>query len=289
MSAHNLLTLAERYRLAREAYRAEMDKRSGPASLATKEEVAAREAMQDAGDNAGGWFWIRGPQGGDGHRGDIGATETDALAAAWAHHKAEHDPPGMQVFVWPKEKASDPPTAWCVALRGKVHFAAFEGAEGETTARAAAWAWHDRRRAIAIDIYARTCGGKALAVLMSAAITWTDAECAEVEAYAALPFPCSVDMPAPPRGPPWRDTPRQGFDMTQDAAWLDYTKPPPGYRIDEQDGEFDWYLGDDACLSASASVVMTLALPLSGETSSPRYQSNSPSCSSIRYPGGGFV
>jgi hypothetical protein len=124
-------------------------------------------------------------------------SQDEALSAAWAHYKAEHDPPGMQVFVWPKEKASDPPTAWCVALRGKVHFAAFEGAEGETTARAAAWAWHDRRRAIAYDIYSRTCGGKALTVLMAAALTWTDAECAEVEAYAALSFPRSVDMPAP--------------------------------------------------------------------------------------------
>lgn len=124
-------------------------------------------------------------------------TEAEALRQAWEDYKNEHDPPGMQVFVWPKEKASDPPTAWCVALRGKVHFAAFEGAEGETTARAAAWAWHDLRRAIAYDIYSRTCGGKALTVLMAAALTWTDAECAEVEAYAALPFPRSVDMPAP--------------------------------------------------------------------------------------------
>lgn len=125
-----------------------------------------------------------------------------ALAAAWAQHKREYDPPGMQVFVWPKEKASDPPTAWCVALRGKVHFAAFTEPEAdacrpdaETEARASAWAWHDRRHAIAYDIYSRTCGGKALAVLMAAAIAWTEAECAEVEAYAALPFPRSVDMP----------------------------------------------------------------------------------------------
>lgn len=119
-----------------------------------------------------------------------------ALAAAWSYYKREHAPPGLQVFVWPKEKASDPPTAWCVALRGKVHFAAFEGDEGEGEARAAAWAWHDRRRAIVLDIDDQTCsGGKNLGAWMTAALSWTDAECSEVEAYAALPFPRSIDMP----------------------------------------------------------------------------------------------
>jgi hypothetical protein len=95
-----------------------------------------------------------------------GARVADNIADAWSHYKREHDPPGMLVI--PRDNA-----------------------------RAAAWAWHDLRRAIAYDIYSRTCGGKALTVLMAAALTWTDAECAEVEAYAALPFPRSVDMPAP--------------------------------------------------------------------------------------------
>ncbi len=134
-----------------------------------------------------------------------GVRVADNIADAWSHYKREHDPPGMQVFVWPKEKASDPPTAWCVALRGKVHFAAFTEPEpdacrpdAETEARAHAWAWHDRRRAIVLDIDEQTCsGGKHLGAWMSIAIAWTDAECAEVEAYAALPFPRSVDMPAP--------------------------------------------------------------------------------------------
>lgn len=48
MSAANLLIFAQRYRAAREAYCVEMDKRTGPVSAATKEEVAAREAMDDA-------------------------------------------------------------------------------------------------------------------------------------------------------------------------------------------------------------------------------------------------
>ena len=125
------------------------------------------------------------------------APNDGALAAAWAHYKTHNDPPGIQVFVWPKEKASDPPTAWCVALRGKVHFTAFEGDDGEAEARAAAWAWHDRRRAIVLDIDEQAGAGFNLAVMLSAALAWADAECAEVEAYAALPFPRSVDMPAP--------------------------------------------------------------------------------------------
>lgn len=62
MSATNLLTLAESYWAAREAYRAEMDKREAGlkglaphdavrqdmVTMATKEEVAAREAMNEA-------------------------------------------------------------------------------------------------------------------------------------------------------------------------------------------------------------------------------------------------
>lgn len=117
------------------------------------------------------------------------------IVVHWHASKAEHDPPGMQVFVWPKEKASDPPTAWCAALRGKVHFAAFDGDGGETKARIAAWAWYDRRRAIVLDIDEQTGAGLDLSVMLSAALAWTDAECAEVEAYAALPFPRPIDMP----------------------------------------------------------------------------------------------
>lgn len=50
MSAPDLLKLAEAYREAREKYRAEMEKRAGTglASMATKEEVAARDAMNKA-------------------------------------------------------------------------------------------------------------------------------------------------------------------------------------------------------------------------------------------------
>ena len=48
--------------------------------------------------------------------------------------------------------------------------------------------------------------------------------------------------------------------MTKETAWLDYTTPPPGYRIDEQDGEFDWYVGDDVSPdNGNASLITTEA------------------------------
>lgn len=100
-----------------------------------------------------GTFWSIGHESGLGFR---GGETADVLAAAWVHYKAHNDPPGMCVFVWPREKAGDPPTAWCVALHGQPHFTAFTEPEAdacrpdvETQVRAAAWAWYDRRLAIA--------------------------------------------------------------------------------------------------------------------------------------------
>jgi len=111
-------------------------------------------------------------------------TQDETLSDAWGHYKASDDPHGLPVPAWLASSTA--------------------GAE----ARAAAWAWHDRRRAIVLDIDDQTCsGGKHLAAWMALALAWTDAECAEVEAYAALTFPRSVDMPAPlqrvllPEGP----------------------------------------------------------------------------------------
>jgi hypothetical protein len=71
-----------------------------------------------------------------------------------------------------------------------------DDATAQAKARAAAWAWHDRRHALARDI-AVQLGEPDSAALLSKMITWTDAECEEAKAYAALPFPRSVDMPAP--------------------------------------------------------------------------------------------
>lgn len=97
-----------------------------------------------------------------------------AEARAWAHYKAEHDPPGLTVQSFRARALGLP----------------------DPKARATAWAWHDRRLAIVVDVDEQTCGGgKDLAAWLTKALAWTDAECAEIESYAALPFPRSVDMP----------------------------------------------------------------------------------------------
>lgn len=129
-----------------------------------------------------------------GYHVDLHGDFAAALALVWSDYKAEDDPPSM----WAGQARGEHPGGYGFALMGTDHEHPIEADfERIDDARAAAWVWHDRRRAIAYDIYSRTCGGKALTVLMAAALTWTDAECAEVEAYAALPFPRSVDMPAP--------------------------------------------------------------------------------------------
>ena len=73
-------------------------------------------------------------------------SEAEALAAAWAHHKAHNDPPGLVV---------------------------------EAEARAAAWAWHDRRLALVIRAEAEGVQVD----LWPRALAWADADCVQVEAW----------------------------------------------------------------------------------------------------------
>ena len=116
------------------------------------------------------------------------------LESAWSHYKSYNDPPEMRVIgTGDLDQTFDGVRHFFLSRTGSA-----ENAVARGEARAAAWAWYDRRRAIVLDIDEQTCsGGKHLAAWMSAALAWTDAECAEVEAYAALPFPRSIDMPAP--------------------------------------------------------------------------------------------
>lgn len=72
-----------------------------------------------------------------------------------------------------------------------------DNARARLAARVVAWARHDRRRAIILDINDQTGGGLDVAAVLSKLLLWTDAECEEVERYAALPFPRGVDMPQP--------------------------------------------------------------------------------------------
>jgi hypothetical protein len=110
------------------------------------------------------WYWV------NERRGDVALGRPAAVAAAWAHYKAASDPPGMDI--WREGGGRDDARPW-------------------------AWAWHDRRQALARDLADQLGEPGSATALLSKVITWTAAECEEVETYAALPFPRSVDMPAP--------------------------------------------------------------------------------------------
>ncbi len=120
-------------------------------------------------------------------------TEADALREAWEDYKVENDPPG----VWAGQARGEHPGGYGFGLMEADHEHPLDAdCERIDDARAAAWDWHDRRRAIVVDIDDQTCsGGRGLAAWLASALAWTEAECSEIEAYAALPFPRSVDMP----------------------------------------------------------------------------------------------
>jgi hypothetical protein len=133
-------------------------------------------------------------------------TEVAALSAAWAHYKAEHDPPGLLVDEldpgWSFYVMMDSTRAslWSSSLPSPASYPVLAVGgpfSGRPEARAAAWAWHDRRHALARDVADQLGEPDSATALLSKMLPWTDAECEEVEAYAALPFPRSIDMPAP--------------------------------------------------------------------------------------------
>lgn len=130
-----------------------------------------------------------------GYHVDLHGDFAAALALVWSDYKAEDDPPSM----WAGQARGEHPGGYGFALMGTDHEHPIEADfERIDDARAAAWVWHDRRRAIITDIDEQTCnGGKALAAWLSRALLWTNSECEEIERYVALPFPRSVDMPAP--------------------------------------------------------------------------------------------
>lgn len=73
-----------------------------------------------------------------------------ALAAAWAHYKARHDPPGLETRLWCGgwlfcalvDSDGQPYT-----VRGP-GYGSTSTAATQVEARAAAWAWHDQRLAL---------------------------------------------------------------------------------------------------------------------------------------------
>ncbi len=106
-------------------------------------------------------------------------TWAGACAAAWTHVRANNDPPG---------------TIHCGPLR---LFVTFGPGLPRFLSRTEIWAYYDRCRAIAIDLAEQVGDPPQAERLLSNTITLSDAECEEVERYAALPFPRSVDMPEP--------------------------------------------------------------------------------------------
>ncbi len=91
-------------------------------------------------DANGQWFWTRGPEGGEGNRGDVALDGAAALTVAWVHYKEHNDPPGIKVECGPSGFTGGcPDGAWW---------------EEMPAARAAAWAWHDVRLTLAARLAA---------------------------------------------------------------------------------------------------------------------------------------
>lgn len=124
----------------------------------------------------------------------------DGLAAAWAHYKNRNDPPGLCITVDPFTGddeywfAADPaPGVFAATMPGGP-------AENEAEARAAAWAWYDRRLALAErlrcalgDRLGRCDGLDFWPVIL----TWSDEQVAEVERWLV---DSTAEMPEVLRG-----------------------------------------------------------------------------------------
>ena len=89
----------------------------------------------------------------------------DPLKEAWASYRARHDPPGIDVA-----RAHGHPIPWW-AYRERL---CLLGRDSEAEARAAAWAWYDRRLALAHT-----------GVAWPLVLTWSDEVCAAAEANCA--------------------------------------------------------------------------------------------------------
>jgi hypothetical protein len=94
-------------------------------------------------------------------------SEEQAIAAAWTHYKARHDPPGML-------------SSWVAALRRQL------GPEGRGChIRPHAWAYHDRRLAIWEKLEVAEGSERTFIAddLWPAILTWSDDQVAEVERW----------------------------------------------------------------------------------------------------------
>lgn len=127
-----------------------------------------------------------------------------ALAHAWRDYKECHDPPGMEVWQTIARQGSIAQTVWVFSVAG-----AADGIDWYTEskeARAAAWAWYERRLALTRRLE-QTCEAQHLQVplpLLHANVaywprimTWTDEQVAEVERWLV---DSTVEVPEVLRG-----------------------------------------------------------------------------------------
>lgn len=108
--------------------------------------------------------------------------EDVALSRAWAHYKAANDPPGMWTDWEADDKhfAPDGPGEWSFGTyapdgRSMIESLGENDRDNRCYVRAKAWAWHDRRHALA----ARLEGEGVQLDMWPAALAWTDDECDE--------------------------------------------------------------------------------------------------------------
>jgi hypothetical protein len=102
------------------------------------------------------------------------------LHAAWAHYKASNDPPGMAVEQVDTPRG-DVKTRWWswLELVSNTRLSVAVSKVGESDARAASWAWYDRRLALANWLIVQFHEDQRPA--WPHCLGWSDAAVAEVE------------------------------------------------------------------------------------------------------------
>lgn len=104
------------------------------------------------------------------------------IADAWAEWKSEHDPPGITLF------CHGPTWSWQLDSADE----AFEGTyPSADEARAAAWAWYDRRLAVVRALDAMSKGGYSRAN-WPRCLTWSRVQVDEVERWLTDPEPFAL-------------------------------------------------------------------------------------------------
>ena len=161
-----------------------------PLGYTMEEDVDADDA------SIGIWFWNSdADEGGRARKFGVECTtEADAIADAWIDCKASNDPPGMQVA-----GPAGNTTLWSWRLLSGAHEAVL-WSRSEAEARAAAWAWYDRRHALherlrcGLGDRLGRCDGLDFWPLI---LSWSDDQVAEVERWLV---DSTAEMPEVLRG-----------------------------------------------------------------------------------------